>query len=910
MWFLGLLIGAAVGVTLGGVSGALVGAVLGAVAGWQLAASREAPDARRLSDIEDAIRKLHARVRGLEEAAAGRAPVGGEHVALTPAAAVPAPEPGGRASTTPGGLAPPAEEPPAAAIAPTREEAPAVAVTAAGGTAVATKLPGMETMAAWWQRMLGGNLVAKLGVVTLFFGVGFLLKYAYDNAWLPVPVRLAGVAALGGAMAVAGWRLTATRRLYGLILEGGGAGLVYLDVFFALRNYALIDHTLGFALFAALGVATTVVALRQDAKALAVLGLSGAFLAPVLAGGEAGGHVTLFSYYALLNGCILVVSWFKAWRDLNLAGFIFTFVVGLAWGADRYRPEHFATVEPFVVVFFAIYLVIPILFAQRQPPQLKGVVDGVLVFGTPLAAAFMQAALVRNMPYGLAWSAGGAALLYAGLALATLRHEALRVLGEAYAALSVVFFTLALFFALDAYPTFALWTLEGAAVTWVGLRQGRRLACLFGVLLQFVAAFYFLVKYESYDFANPWVNDFVIGCALIAAAGLLTSRLIHKHREVPGAAAEAIAMLLLAWGCGWWLFGGWHALDGGLPRREVATAMLLYVSLSCAVAERVGAWLAWPALRRVGLVLAVALALTAVAQLGSRDHPSAHWGWIAWPVAASAFYWTLARQERSAVALGVPAQHAGALWLFGLLAGWELSWRLYDLGFARSWRTAGWGLVAAFVLGLISRFGTRISWPFAVHFALYRGVALAPVAVFAALWSLYAVTDPAYVSPLPYVPLANPLDGAQLLLFVALKTWDGARGEPHARSGFDVNALIAVLAFIWLNSMVLRSVHHWTATAYTLPALLDSVLVQAALSLVWTVTALVVMAYGARAARRRPWIAGAGLLAVVVAKLFIFDLASLGTIERIVTFIGVGVGLLVIGYVAPVPPGEQERESG
>jgi uncharacterized membrane protein len=29
-----------------------------------------------------------------------------------------------------------------------------------------------------------------------------------------------------------------------------------------------------------------------------------------------------------------------------------------------------------------------------------------------------------------------------------------------------------------------------------------------------------------------------------------------------------------------------------------------------------------------------------------------------------------------------------------------------------------------------------------------------------------------------------------------------------------------------------------------------------------------------------------------------------------VTFLGVGIGLPVIGYVAPVPPGEKEREAG
>ena len=44
-----------------------------------------------------------------------------------------------------------------------------------------------------------------------------------------------------------------------------------------------------------------------------------------------GNHVALFSYYALLNAGIFAIAWFKAWRPLNLLGFVFTFTIGSAW---------------------------------------------------------------------------------------------------------------------------------------------------------------------------------------------------------------------------------------------------------------------------------------------------------------------------------------------------------------------------------------------------------------------------------------------------------------------------------------------------------------------------------------------------------------------------------------------------
>ena len=80
------------------------------------------------------------------------------------------------------------------------------------------------------------------------------------------------------------------------------------------------------------------------------------------------------------------------------------------------------------------------------------------------------------------------------------------------------------------------------------------------------------------------------------------------------------------------------------------------------------------------------------------------------------------------------------------------------------------------------------------------------------------------------------------------------------------------------------------------------IVVQAALSIVWSVFALAAMVVAHRRHYRAAWVAGAALLGVVVVKLFFVDLSQVGGVERIVSFMGVGVLLLVIGYVAPVPP--------
>ena len=1125
MWFLGLLAGMVVGGMIGHGFGAFAGAVLGAIAG---AAYRSAHPAgtddagastQRLAEIErkiehiyKSLEDIHWRLRKIEEpgAVAGPRPLDAaqpvaQSTADVKAAAAMVHEEVVRVSET------------LQHAGATIDQAPVSAAVAAHEPAATVESVGLETSAAQirriaeasartridtatpeataeadlapeesasgepslWQRLLSGNIVAKAGAVILFFGVGFLLKYAYDHAVLPVPVRLAGVALAGIAMLVGGWRLLSQRRLYGLILQGAGIGVLYLDVFFALRVFALIHPTIGFALFMLLGIAATLLAVRQDAKVLAILGLTGAFLAPVLASSGSGQHVVLFSYYTLLNGFILAISWFKAWRDLNLTGFVFTFIVGVFWGQSNYRPELFATVEPFVLIFFAMYLVIPILFAQRQPPQLKRLVDGTLVFGTPLSVAFMQAGLVREMPYGLAWSAGVGAALYALLAFMVMRRAGMRLLGEAYVALAVVLATMAVFFALDAYPTFALWTLEGSAIVWIGLRQQRFLARLFGILLQFAGALLFLSHYNDYDRAQPWLNDFILGCGLIAAAGVITAWLMHKHREVLIEGGDDAATVILVWAVGWWFAGGLHALHDGLPQADFHGAALIFASATFALAETVGGWLdwvglrritlghlpvivlgivgggtghplaglgavawplnfavffwclhwqandgiatthgvryrfgwillawlatwealwlfrhryfgwsllmgmagiaagalryrlrehenpsaasisswallwglgfwlasglayidwrhdpdlhiayglgfvvgtaflgeiiggwiAWPALRRAQLLLLPAMAVALIMQIDRHLHPSADDAWMAWAGGLAALFYCTRRQQRDDIAVAPYAQYTCAVWLATGLVAWECAWQLRMEFPQTGWSFAAWGAVPAIALVLLTRFGARFA-PWGENFGAFRSLGLGPLAVYGVLWSLLSSANPSNVAPWIYLPLANPVDLAQIATLLALRAWWRADAAPDVDSMRRGAVLAAIIGFAWLNCILLRSVHHWFGVPYELDDMFRSVVVQSALSILWTLTALVLMVLATRRAQRPLWLAGAVLLTMVVGKLFLLDLANSGTVERIVSFLGVGVLLMIIGYAAPLPPGETETQSG
>ena len=106
--------------------------------------------------------------------------------------------------------------------------------------------------------------------------------------------------------------------------------------------------------------------------------------------------------------------------------------------------------------------------------------------------------------------------------------------------------------------------------------------------------------------------------------------------------------------------------------------------------------------------------------------------------------------------------------------------------------------------------------------------------------------------------------------------------------------------------MLLRTIHHWAGVPYRFEPLMRSVLVQASLSIFWSILALGLMVFATRRGHRSVWIVGAVLMAVVVGKLALVDLSHLGGLERISSFIGVGVLMLVVGYFSPVPPKTRE----
>ncbi len=776
---------------------------------------------------------------------------------------------------------------------------------------------------------MGGNLFVRIGIIILFLGVSFLLKYVSDRGFFPIEYRLIGVVIGAMALLGLGWRLRKKNETYALLLQGAGIGILYLDIFAAFSMYKLIPSTPAFVLLFVVSMFSAALAVLQNSKSLAVLGFSGGFLAPILASSGSNDHVALFSYYAVLNVAIVAIAWFKAWRPLNLLGFAFTFIIGAVWGVLRYETDKFSTTEPFLVLFFLFYVLIAVLFALRQPPKLKGYVDGTLLFGVPLAFAGLQYYLVKDFEYGVSISsfAMGAFYLFLSWFVWKKRGESLKLLSEAFLALGVIFASMAIPFALAPTQTAAAWALEGAGLLWLGTRQNRLSVRGFGVLLQIGAGIIYLSRFNPFSSSlaelQPFVNGEFISTMMMAIAGVISARLLYKAFDGRKRWEAFLSPALLVWGL-LWLYGGFvYQVLEYYPEKYAPTSILLFTALVIILftlfasrfkPEWKHAWVVAPVLFFV--VLLMAFSQVGVTIFGGANyHPSQYYGGIAWLAVFAAYYFSLRKMEtHDAFPKTRSLLHSAVLILLVVLVTIEGAWWLdKSIASNSAWMGIWFAIPATIALWMIIK---AKFWPFSTQQSVYRKQTGVVLSAGLALWSMIALVNKGSSDPLPWIPVLNPLDIMLVIVFITLIKWwqstdgfslmahTGSSEQNEKRQVFNHRVVvigISALIFAWLNFTLFRVAHHWFDVPYNSYDLFNSNLLQSAVSILWALSGVLLLLYSSRKHSRLLWIVGALVLGMVVIKLFVIDLSALGSLGRVISFIVVGLLLTSIGYFAPLP---------
>jgi len=438
--------------------------------------------------------------------------------------------------------APPPPEP--APVAPAREVAPPVVVRAPAAKAEPPKAKPPKAGKGEWEQILGGNWLARIGALALVIGMGFFLKFAFDNNWLSPTERVILGVIIGLAMLGAGFWWRKRYPVLNQVLSGGGIAVLYLSIFASFAIYDLVHFYVAFAFLFLVSIASAILALRYNSMSLAIIGIIGAFIAPFILGafggngsaaGGAGQAIQLLAYVILVDIGVLILSSFRNWRWFTLLALFGSLIAFGVWYGEFERDISLATAEIGITVIFLIFAGATTLFhiIWRRAPQ-----------AFDFTLMLINAAAYFGISLGLMWDAyrawmGGfvflIALFYGAVSyLAFKRRAESARLGLFALGIALVFLTVALPIQLGdkAWATIA-WAAEGAVLMWLAFKAKIPVFRYYSYLV-FLAVVIRLLFFDTslnVSAFQPIFNERFLAFIVAIAAMGLTTYLLWRNRD-------------------------------------------------------------------------------------------------------------------------------------------------------------------------------------------------------------------------------------------------------------------------------------------------------------------------------------------------------------------------------------------
>jgi uncharacterized membrane protein len=740
-------------------------------------------------------------------------------------------------------------------------------------TGVAERLgaPDRESM----EDVLGGRVLAWVGGLAVLLGMAFLFAMAASRGWIGEGARVA-LGALGstGLLVVGVWLHERRGRTdAALAAVATGVSALFVTITVAAQVYDLVPDLIAIAMAVGTGAVATALAVRWESRGIGALGILGALVAPVLAGAEPEGASVAILFVALASAAG-VLLW-QRWDWLALAAFAVSVPQWVVYLFDSAGP---AAALATLTAFGALGIVLAVGHEVRAGADTIRPSSAFLLALNALtvAGAGWLALHVMGEPgIGKAWLAGVAAAHIAlGLAaprLTRVSHD----LGLLSLVLGVLLGNVAFGLIADGVVLTAGWA--GSAVGFAALARrhyGRaRDAALvdagLGGHIALALIHTLAVDAPVSDIATGGTLSAAgaAGIVILSAACLVSGRLAGRDRLAWRATLDGLGLAALAYLTGLVLDGpalafAWTAEAGAL------------LALAHRIRDRVAGWAALGFLTLAGVhVLAVVVPLDSL-QMGVED-----------PVPSLA----------ALGALAVAAIAAGRL-----LPDWLLEGRAAEVRIALD----NAGLTACFYLTVLLLDGAALTAALAAEALVlallarrFRDKPTGAVAlVFLGAAAVHGVVVPA--PPVSLVTgLADPL-GAAVALGAVTAAAVLAAGP---LAGLDRRARAALLGAAGVTLLYLASC--LVVTPFESEDAVGSALLSAhqqgqmVLSVFWALVGVAILVTGLQRDLHALRLAGLALLGVTAAKVFLFDLATLSSMYRVVSFIGLGLLLLAGAFV-------------
>ncbi|MEW6208375.1 MAG: DUF2339 domain-containing protein [Acidobacteriota bacterium] len=398
--------------------------------------------------------------------------------------------------------------------------------------------PKSEDASAWrdLESRIGGRWLLWIGIIAISLGMAFFLRLAF-NEWIGQRGRVAVGVIIGLGFLAGAERLRSRYPVYAYGLSGGGILILYLSGFAAYSMYQLVAQPVAFVYMVAVTAAASLLAARYSALPIALLGLIGGFLTPVLLSTNVDNQVGLFGYIALLDLGVLALAYSKQWRVLNYLAFICTTLMFVGWWNKFYEPEKLWTTIFFLTLFFVIFALLAVLYnvINRQPTRWLDLIlvflNGAIYFGASYSL------LDDNYRSYLGLFAVLVSVFYLALGYFTYRRDPDdRLLLYTFLGLAFLFLVLAVPIQFDQHWVTMGWAIEGMVMTWIGLKTDDRTSRYAAMGLFAVALSHWLwidvneFAYRAGESFAPLINRRALSCAVMILS-LAVSAWLYKKSD-------------------------------------------------------------------------------------------------------------------------------------------------------------------------------------------------------------------------------------------------------------------------------------------------------------------------------------------------------------------------------------------
>jgi uncharacterized membrane protein len=262
-----------------------------------------------------------------------------------------------------------------------------------------------------WEQFMGVKLFAWVGGLAFFLGIAFAIKYSFDHNLISPELRMA-FGFVTGLSVLVGGVLLCHRQNYAVLAQTLCATgiLILYAVTFACRSiyhFEFFGTIPTFLLMALITVAAFVLAVRLDALVVAILGMLGGFLTPILLSTGQDNPLGLFGYIAILDAGLIVVALHRRWFFITTPAVLGTAIMQIGWAGKFFVSEKYFEGNKILVAlavllgFNALYLIAAWGAKRRGKMNLwfSGSTLGLVAVALAFTAWFLDFAPLAQRPW-------------------------------------------------------------------------------------------------------------------------------------------------------------------------------------------------------------------------------------------------------------------------------------------------------------------------------------------------------------------------------------------------------------------------------------------------------------------------------------------------------------------------------